>query len=233
MTPSQYEELVARYFREKGYKAEKTPDSHDYGVDVFAESKGKKIAIQAKLYGSSTRKVNRQMVMELHGAKDYFDCHSAIIATPGEIIPNAKEVADKLNIELLNISPELQIGMDLKEIPKSNFDKIWEKYIVPLEGKILRRKNGKSNEIVKVDWSGIQRITSNGKSQKIDIEIFRKAINCILEDGSITREKINQEYVKRASSGIVLILAQVPIFQVKNKPLTVELVISSEDKLFC
>lgn len=30
------------------------------------------------------RKINRQMLMELHGAKDYFDCSKAIKVTDGE-----------------------------------------------------------------------------------------------------------------------------------------------------
>lgn len=36
MTPKQFEELVCEYFRNKGFKAETTSYSNDYGVDVFA-----------------------------------------------------------------------------------------------------------------------------------------------------------------------------------------------------
>jgi len=81
MNPRQFEELVCEYYRSQGYKAETTPYSNDYGIDVFATKGKEKLAIQAKMYGNSTRKINRQMVMELHGAKDYFDCTKAIIAT--------------------------------------------------------------------------------------------------------------------------------------------------------
>lgn len=57
MTPYEFENLVCEYYRSKGYKAEVTPYSGDYGVDVFAVKGKEKIAVQAKMYGSSSRKV--------------------------------------------------------------------------------------------------------------------------------------------------------------------------------
>ena len=203
MTPDQYEKYVANYFQNKGYKVKQTPYSNDYGVDVFAEKNKEKIAIQAKMFSNSNRKINRQMVMEFYGAKDFFNCNKGIIVTDGEIIQNAKDVADKLGIEILFIYPQ-------SHVPKNNsqFDEIWENYVMPLEGKTITRNNGNINKILEVNWGGINRITSNGNQQKIDIEIFKKTINHILENGSITRQEINDEYSKRASSGIVLILSQ-------------------------
>ena len=49
--------IKPEYYRSKGYKAEVTPYSGDYGVDVFAVKGKEKIAVQAKMYGSSSRKV--------------------------------------------------------------------------------------------------------------------------------------------------------------------------------
>ncbi len=221
MKPDQYEKFVADYFRDKNYKVEETSYTNDYGVDTFAEKDGKKIAIQAKMYGDSNRKINRQMVMEFYGAKDYFDCDKGIIVTDGVIIDNAKEVADKLGIEILFISPsEYDFEMEI-----SKFDDIWENHIKPLEGKTIYRDNGKTNKIIRVDSGCIERETSNGNKQKIDIEIFKKTINHIFAFGFITRQKINEEYSKRASSGIVLILCQLPMFILNTKkPMSVELV---------
>ena len=220
MTPDQYEKYVANYFQNKGYKVKQTPYSNDYGVDVFAEKNKEKIAIQAKMFGNSNRKINRQMVMEFYGAKDFFNCNKGIIVTDGEIIQNAKDVADKLGIEILFIYPQ-------SHVPKNNsqFDEIWENYVMPLEGKTITRNNGKINKILEVNWGGINRITSNGNQQKIDIEIFKKTINHILENGSITRQEINDEYSKRASSGIVLILSQLPMIRLNNtRPISLELI---------
>ena len=218
MNPKQFEELVCEHFSSKGFDAKITSYSNDYGVDVFAIKGKEKIAIQAKMYGSGTRKINRQMVMELHGAKDFFDCTKAVIATDGLLLPDALEVAKKLKIEILNINSTFALSPKKKTTNEITFENIWEKYIMPLQGKVLTRSNGETNTILKANWSEIERLTSNGKKGKIKIEIFRQAVNRLLQDGSITRDYINQNYVGRASSGIILILSQVPFFQLTEKP---------------
>ena len=114
MNPRQFEELVCEYYRNQGYEAKTTPYSNDYGIDVFAIKGKEKLAIQAKMYGNSTRKINRQMVMELHGAKDFFDCTKAVIATDGIFLQDALVVAEKLKIEILY----------LNEIQKSTYKSI-------------------------------------------------------------------------------------------------------------
>ncbi|HQQ94654.1 MAG TPA: restriction endonuclease [Bacteroidia bacterium] len=218
MTPKQFEELVCEHFRRKGYEAETTSYSNDYGVDVFATKGKEKIAVQAKMYGRGTRKINRQMVMELHGAKDYFDCSKAVLATDGVLLPDALEVANKLKIEVLNINDSAPLPTVKKTNSDNTFDEIWEKYIIPLQGKTLTRESGETNEITKVNWSEIERITSKGNKGKIKIEIFKQAINKLLVDGSISRDYINQNYIGRASSGIILILSQVPFFKLTTQP---------------
>jgi restriction system protein len=92
---------------------------------------------------------------------------------------------------------------------------------VPLAGCVLTRSDGSINQIVSVDWGGVLRITSNGRRQKIPIEIFRWVIEQVLSSGSVTRDAINSKHEGRASSGIALILAQVPQFQVGGRPLTI------------
>ena len=170
MTPRQFEELVCEHFRNKGYEAKTNSYVGDYGVDVFATKVKEKIAVQAKMYGSGTRKINRQMVMELHGAKDYFDCTKAVIATDGILLADAFEVANKLKIEILNIDNSVPLTSK-KPLPSDKtFDSIWEKYIIPLQGKTLTRDNGETNEIIKVNWSEVERLTSNGNKGKIKVE---------------------------------------------------------------
>lgn len=218
MTPKEFEELVCEHFRKNGYEAKTTSYSNDYGVDIFAAKGKEKIAIQAKMYGGGTRKINRQMVMELHGAKDYFECSKAIIATNGIFLPDALEVAHKLKIEVLNIRSSIPFGSKKEITSDKTFDNIWEKYILPLQSKTLTRDNGETNEILKVSWSEIEQLTSNGNKGKIKIEIFKQSINKLLEDGYITRDYINQNYVGRASSAVILILSQVPFFHLTDKP---------------
>ena len=219
MNPRQFEELVCEYYRNQGYEAKTTPYSNDYGIDVFATKGKEKLAIQAKMYGNSTRKINRQMVMELHGAKDYFACTKAIIATDGILLSDAIEVAKKLKIEILFIDSLTQIPKNkTSKLSDKTFESIWEKYIIPLSGKTLTRVNGETNKILKADWSGIERLTSNGNKGKIKIEIFKQTVNKLLTVGFITRDEINQNYSGRASSGVVLILSQVPFFRQTYRP---------------
>lgn len=223
MNPRQFEEFVCEYFRKQGYETELTSYSNDYGIDGFAKKGKEKIAIQSKMYGNSKRKINRQMVMELHGAKDFFDCTKAVIATDGFFLTDALTVAQKLKIEVLYIDQNQinltkTISKTNKKSNNKNFEDIWENYVIPLQGKTLISNNGKTNQILKADWSGIERLTSNGNKSKIKIEIFKQAVNKLLKDCTITRDYINQNYVGRASSGIVLILSQVPFFKLTNKP---------------
>lgn len=37
MKPSEFEQLVCDHYRQKGYRAQTTSASNDYGIDVFAE----------------------------------------------------------------------------------------------------------------------------------------------------------------------------------------------------
>jgi len=218
MRPDEYEHIVAEYFESKGFKTQVSQYTNDYGVDVFATKGKTNIAIQVKMFGNSTRPINRQMIMELHGAKDYFDCSKAVMATNGRIIDNALEVAEKLQIEILKI-PAVKVNFKNKsQKPNRKFETIWENYVMPLEGKTLKRADGKTNKILTVDWSGIKRQTSNGREQKIKIEIFKKTINHLLENGSITRKYINDEYQYRASSGVVLILGNTSEFELTINP---------------
>ncbi len=222
MNPRQFEEFVCEHFRQQGYETELTTYSNDYGIDGFAIKGKEKIAIQSKMYGHTTRKINRQTVMELHGAKDFFDCTKAIIATDGTFLQDALLVAKKLKVEILYLSEIQKITSQTKTVTKTKtektFEQIWEDYVIPLQGKTLMRSKGETNQIIKADWSGIERTTSSGNNGKIKIEIFRHAVNKLLSDRSITRDYINQNYVGRASSGIILILSQVPFFILTEKP---------------
>ena len=227
--PTQFEHFVAEYFKNKGYKVQVTPESNDYGIDVIAIKGSEKIAIQAKMYGASTRGVNRKSFMELHGAKSVFNCTKAIMVTDGDVNEDAKIVADKLGIEIVYLpfnAPKsvknekpIQIKPTVKDL--NSFEAIWQEYAIPLKGRTITGETGLTNKIVKVDFSGVTRITKNGTSNKIPIEPFQWAINRILNKGSVTRDEINQEFVGRISSGTVLILSQIPIFTTLTNPLRI------------
>jgi restriction system protein len=220
MTPREYEELVAATLQAEGYATEPGPGWQDWGVDVIACRGPERLAVQAKMYGGSTRQVGREAVMQLHGAAAWFDCTGAVIATDGALTADAELVARKLRIRVMRVEPG-RAPRGARSSGTDASDAIWEQSIMPLAGRTLTRPDGESNTILSVDWAGLERITSSGRRQHIPIEIFRFAIERVLRDGSITRDEINQHYPGRASSGIVLVLAQVPAFEVGGRPITV------------
>lgn len=230
MNPREFEEAVAARLRAEGYETELGKGVGDYGVDVFAARDGRRYAVQAKMFGGTTRPVNRQMMMELHGAAAYFGCAGAMLATDGRVLADAAEVAERLGIRIIDMGgtwteqPEPPAA-ESRHGPGSSagdldFETIWSRYVLPLAGATLTRPDGSSNTIVTVDWSGVDRITSNGERGRIKIEIFEWAVNRILQDGCVSRAAINDQYQGRASSGVVLILAQVPLFELRDRPLT-------------
>lgn len=215
MTPSEYEAVVANHFRQLGYAVEDRSATNDWGVDVLAVKGDERIAIQAKMYGGTPRPVNRAQVMELYGAAAYFDCARAVLATNGRVMADAETVAAKLGIEILPIEAlaQLRAAPVQQAAPTAAFDRLWEQHVMPLVGTTLTRSDGTTNTILAVDWAGVDRITSGGNRQRIKIEIFRWAVGTVLADGRVTRDAINAMYPGRASSGIVLILAQIPDFE--------------------
>ena len=221
MTPRQYEVLVAAALEAEGYATELGPYTSDWGVDVIAIRGPERLAVQAKMYGGLTRQVGRECLMQLHGAAAYFDCTGAVLATDGLLAEDASLVARKLHIRVMNLPAAARRSTPRRTTSAVDFDGIWRRYVMPLAGRTLTRPDGSSNAIVAVDWAGLERITSSGRRQFIPVEIFRFAIERILRDGAITRGEVDQHYPGRASSGITLILAQVPLFEVSGRPLTI------------
>ena len=235
MTPEDFEKYVGDIYKSEGYEVQITPLSNDWGLDIIALKGNEKVGIQVKMYGHSSRKVNRAMIMELHGAANFQDCTTIVLVTDGEVMPDAIEVAKKLgviirfinvdNTTLYKVLEEPKVKQNSNDMNTLTFEQkgypslgtVWEKYIMPLEGKELQEGSLK-NKIIKVDFGGITRITSTGKENKILYEGFETAYNLLLKDGYVTRDAINQAYPKRGSSGIVLILSQVPFIEGTNKP---------------
>jgi restriction system protein len=223
VTPREYEALVATALRTEGYDTQLGPYHRDLGVDVFAYRGSEKLAVQAKMYAGARRQVNHECILQLQGAAAYFDCTGAVLATDSTLTSEARRVAEKLNVRVMILNADGDREGIKPMRPALDFDTIWQSYVMPLAGRTLTRDSGATNTVASVDWSGLKRITSSGKSQFIKIEIFRSAIEDILRTGAITREEINQRYTGRASSGITLILAEVPLFDVGGRPQTVRL----------
>ena len=66
---------------------------------------------------------------------------------------------------------------------------LWDNYIKPLSGKTVYTITGKENFIIEVSNDGIKE-TSNVKGF-IEIEIFEKIYNVLLNENQISRDEIN------------------------------------------
>jgi Restriction endonuclease len=218
MTPDEYEHLVALMLRREGWDATVTPSVRDMGLDVVAERGGVRLGVQAKMYRAANRPVNAEVVMLTYGACAYADCTACMIVTDGRVLKDAERVAAKLDVEIRAI-PATAPANDDAAGPyegtgdRQSFGRIWSEDVTALAGRTLHRANGRSNHILAVDTAGVVRRTSNGKTQRIDIEVFRWAIDRLLSGEAILREDINAHCLGRASSGVMLILSELPMFE--------------------
>lgn len=218
MTPEEYEHHVAEVLRAEGWSASVTPYTHDFGVDVIAERDGRRLAVQAKMFGGANRPVAATMVRELYGAAAYADCSEAMIFTDGRVLEEAREVAAKLGIEIRSLPA---VGAVNASVPSPragddeelSFGEVWRDYVMPMVGRTFTRSNGKTNTVLAVDNSCLERRTSTGRRQLINVEIFRWAIEKLLDGATVSRDDINARYPGRASSGIALILSYIPLFE--------------------
>ena len=209
MDPEQYEHHVARTLRAEGWETTVTRMSRDLGVDVLATREGRRLAVQAKMYGATSTKVNAEQIMCLHGAAAYADCTERMLATDGVLTAEARAVAEKLKVTVRHIAPATPA------IPsRSGFGKLWHDHIEPLAGTELTRSNGKSMRILEVDAGGVLRITTGGTRQRITIDTFRWTVERLLEGETVTRAEIHERNPRQVSSGVLLILAAgVPQFE--------------------
>jgi len=100
LNPYDFEEWVASMFTAKGYSAKTTKKSGDFGADVIAKYKDKKIAIQVKQYSGP---VGMKAVQEALGGMKYYNCDEAwVVTNSASFTPQAKDMADKTHVNLLN-----------------------------------------------------------------------------------------------------------------------------------
>lgn len=94
-----FEETVANIFLKKGYTAEVTKKSGDFGADIILLKNDKKIVVQTKYYSSS---VGVEAIQQIHAAKGYYDANEAWVITNNKYTPQAFELAKRIDVLLLD-----------------------------------------------------------------------------------------------------------------------------------
>lgn len=107
---------------------------------------------------------------------------------------------------------------------------IYDKCILNLKGKTLTNTQG-TNKIIEVNQDEVKRITINNKVNRIKSQTIKEALRIVIEKKSVTRKEIFDTFLRRNSSGIVLILAEIPFIRKIDQPnITLELIEEEYEK---
>lgn len=96
-----FEQHIKHQMARKGYKVFETPGSGDFGVDLIAQRRRRKIAIQAKNYDQP---VGVHAVQEVVAGKQYYDAHDAWVVSRSGFTEQAKQLARKVNVQLVDVT---------------------------------------------------------------------------------------------------------------------------------
>ncbi|NEP35012.1 MAG: restriction endonuclease [Moorea sp. SIO3B2] len=99
MKGREFEEFLAKLFKELGYQVRLTPASADYGADLVIEKGEIKTVVQAKRQQST---VGIKAVQEVTGAIGYYQANLGLVITNSKFTENAKKLAAKTEIELFD-----------------------------------------------------------------------------------------------------------------------------------
>ena len=94
----QFEHRCAELLRYRGFhKVTVTKGSGDQGIDILAQKNGLKYGIQCKYY---SHPVGNKAIQEAYAGADFYDCDAAMVMTNNTFTRAARELAEKLEVEL-------------------------------------------------------------------------------------------------------------------------------------
>ena len=96
-----FEVFIVKLLRSRGFSAEATSYTGDFGADVIASKAGAKYAIQCKRNAIQT-KVSVRAVQEAVAAIKYYDCDRAMVITPSRFTGQAIRYAEKVDCDLVD-----------------------------------------------------------------------------------------------------------------------------------
>lgn len=94
----EFEKWCAHLLEKLGYEnVTTTASTGDQGVDVIAEYKGMKYAVQCKRYSTL---LGNSPIQEVYAGMRYYDCRVAVVMTNSRFTKAARELADKTGVKL-------------------------------------------------------------------------------------------------------------------------------------
>lgn len=94
-----FEKYLGTLLKAKGYQAEVTQTSGDYGADLVLRKDGQKIVVQAKRYKKS---VGVRAIQEIVSAKNYYKADACWVVTNNYFTEPAKKLAQVNDVRLIN-----------------------------------------------------------------------------------------------------------------------------------
>lgn len=95
MSGVEFEIFLKEMFKTFGFNVEKTPDSGDYGADLYMKKNGKAYVVQAKRHKDN---IGLSAVQEVVAAKAHYKAENAIVITNSRLTANAKILAKNNNV---------------------------------------------------------------------------------------------------------------------------------------
>lgn len=106
-----FEQYCAEMLRTNGYKNVRlTKASGDQGVDILAEYKKEKYAVQCKYYSTP---LGNKPVQEVYAGKTFYECDKAMVMTNNKFTKGAIELAESVNVKLWPSIPIMDSGRGL------------------------------------------------------------------------------------------------------------------------
>lgn len=95
----EFENYLLYLFKRQGYRGHLTKTSGDFGADLILYDGDEKIAVQAKRYD---KPVGVAAVQQAMAGQNYYDCDRAMVATNMTFTRQAKQLAAKSGVELID-----------------------------------------------------------------------------------------------------------------------------------
>ncbi len=99
MTGVEFEQYLATLFAILGHQVTKTPPVGDQGADLILKRFGEITVVQAKRW---KQPVGPTAIQQVFTAKQLFDAQNVLVVTTSKFTKQAKEMAEKLGVELWN-----------------------------------------------------------------------------------------------------------------------------------
>ena len=139
----EFENLLAVYFKEMGYKVKTTPASNDYGADLVLHKDNKCVIVQAKRYKN---KVGISAIQQIAAAKAYYKADRTIVVTNSYYTKQAVNLAKKCDVQLIDRDELIKIMATVNGNEKVRKVKNVEEIICNKCGAMMVKKKGKYGE---------------------------------------------------------------------------------------